>query len=118
MTAHFTLFVPDQAAAAAFWRRVLDREPRLDVPGMTEFELGGAVLGLMPEAGVERLFGGEVRPTGNRAELYLLVDDPQAHLDRAVAAGARPLSPMLPRSWGHEAGYVLDPVGTVVGFAR
>jgi uncharacterized glyoxalase superfamily protein PhnB len=117
------LFVRDQAASAAFYRRVLAREPRLDVPGMTEVELGpGAVLGLMPEAGITRLLGPAVDPReaggAPRAELYLLVDDPAAHHARALDAGARELSPLTPRDWGHEAAYSADLDGHVLAFAR
>jgi catechol 2,3-dioxygenase-like lactoylglutathione lyase family enzyme len=39
-TAHFILYVADQAASAAFYTRVLGASPTLDVPGMTEFALG------------------------------------------------------------------------------
>ncbi|MEZ4653650.1 MAG: hypothetical protein R3E12_08670 [Candidatus Eisenbacteria bacterium] len=47
---HLILFVRDQDRSTDFYRHVLDREPRLHVPGMTEFPLpGGAILGLMPE---------------------------------------------------------------------
>jgi uncharacterized glyoxalase superfamily protein PhnB len=70
----------------------------------------------MPEAGIRRLVG--VEPTGNRAELYLVVDDPAAFHARALAAGARELSPLRRRDWGDEAAYSLDPVGTVLAFAR
>lgn len=122
--AHFILYVADQAAAAAFYRSALGLAPRLDVPGMTEFELRpGAVLGLMPEAGIRRLLGpalpdpAAARGTP-RAELYLLVDDPTAHLHALVAAGGRLLDPVRPRDWGHEAGYGLDLDGHVVAFAR
>ncbi len=120
---HFILDVEDQARSAAFYRRVLDREPRLDVPGMTEIALpGGAILGLMPEASIQRLLGpalpkfeGAERPA--RAELYLVVPDAAALHARAVAAGARELSPMQTRDWGHVAGYSLDPDGHVLAFA-
>ena len=48
----------DRQKSAAFYRRVLGQEPRLEVPGMTEFELGPqAVLGLMPEAGILNQLG-------------------------------------------------------------
>lgn len=119
MRAHFVLWVPDQAAARDFYARVLERTPRLDVPGMTEIELDGAVLGLMPEAGIRRLLGDALPPigTGARAELYLYVDDPAAHLARALEAGARELSTLAPRPWGDRAAYVLDPFGHVVAFA-
>ena len=121
---HFILYVADQAAAAAFYRAVLGVKPQLDVPGMTEFPLpGGAVLGLMPEKGIAKLLGLDVPHAGAgdaqaRAELYLVVPHPQAYIDRAIAAGARPLSPLQPRDWGHEAGYVLDDNHHVLGFAR
>ena len=60
----FVFYVADQAASAAFYRQVLGTEPVLDVPGMTSFALdGGGELGLMPEAGIERILPG-LRATG------------------------------------------------------
>jgi len=122
--AYFILYVADRACSRDFYRAALGRAPRLDVPGMTEFELGGgAVLGLMPEAGIRRLLG-EALPdpaagrAGARAELYLMVDDPAAAHARALAAGACELSPLQPRNWGHDAAYALDPDGHVLAFAR
>ncbi|PKN55713.1 MAG: glyoxalase [Deltaproteobacteria bacterium HGW-Deltaproteobacteria-14] len=122
MRAHFILFVADQAAATAFYRAVLARAPRLEVPGMTEYGLSaGAVLGLMPEAGIRRLLPDLPDPASvrgaPRGELYLLVDDPEAHLERLVAAGGRLLDPVRPRDWGHRAGYGLDLDGHLVVFA-
>lgn len=114
------LYVRDQAASAAFYRRVLATEPRLDVPGMTEFALvEGAALGLMPEGGIEGLLGGAVNVRGDasRAELYLRVDDPGACHARALAAGARELSPLGPRGWGDDVAYSADPDGHVLAFA-
>lgn len=92
---------------------------------MTEFELGGgAVLGLMPEAGIRRLLG-EALPDPApargvpRAELYLrLIEDPAPFMARAEAAGARLLSPLQARGWGDRAGYLLDPDGHVLAFAQ
>lgn len=124
MKAHFIFYVADQAASAAFYAAVLGKGPDLDVPGMTEFHLDeGAVLGLMPEAGIKRLLGdGFADPaTANgipRAELYLLTDDPEAFHRRALAEGARELSPLTLRDGGDEAAYCLDPDGHVLSFAR
>lgn len=124
MKAHFILYVADQAASARFYAAVLGAAPRLDVPGMTEFGLSdGAVLGLMPRAGIKRLLGaGLPDPDAGagvpRAELYLLCDDPGALHRRALLHGARELSPLLPRDWGHEAAYSLDPDGHVLAFAK
>jgi hypothetical protein len=52
-----------------------------------------------------------------RAELYLVVDVPDAFQQRSLACGATELSPVMPRSWGHAAGYSLDPDGHVLAFA-
>jgi catechol 2,3-dioxygenase-like lactoylglutathione lyase family enzyme len=122
--AGFILYVRDQRRSAAFYTATLACAPELDVPGMTEFRLGdGATLGLMPEAGIRRLLG-EALPdpaAANgvpRAELYILVDDPADYHNRALAAGARELSPLAVRSWGDAAAYSLDPDGHVLAFAR
>lgn len=120
---HFILYVADQPRSTAFYAAVLGAAPRLDVPGMTEFALpGGAVLGLMPESAIERLLGTALpSPSAARgvprAELYFVVPEPGAFHARALAAGARELSPLGLRSWGHRAAYCLDPDGHVVAFA-
>ncbi len=124
---HFILYVRDQEASTRFYRQALEREPTLVAPGMTEFTLGDAVLGLMPESGAKRLLGAALdfpapdatstsRPA--RAELYLIVSEPAEFHRRALAAGARELSELLPRDWGHDAAYSADPDGHVLAFAR
>ena len=121
--AHLILYVADQRRSAAFYAQALGFAPRLDVPGMTEFALGGgAVLRLMPVAGIRRLLGDPLpdpaRAAGvPRAELYLRVDDVDGAHARALAAGARELSPPAPRDWGDIASYALDPDGHVLAFA-
>jgi catechol 2,3-dioxygenase-like lactoylglutathione lyase family enzyme len=119
---HFILYVEDQERSTRFYREVLGVEPRLHVPGMTEFEAAGAVIGLMPESGIERLLGDALPPPARargipRSELYLVVDAPREHHARAIAAGARELSGVEARDWGDAAGYVLDPDGHVLAFA-
>ncbi|MFZ5547327.1 MAG: VOC family protein [Pseudomonadota bacterium] len=123
LTSHFILYVADQARSTAFYAAALGQAPRLNVPGMTEFELpGGAVLGLMPEAGIRRLLGPSLPDpvqgrAGARCELYLLVDDPSTAHARALAAGALELRPLQPRDWGHAVAYALDPDHHVLAFA-
>ncbi len=120
---HFILYVKDQHRSTAFYSRVLDLQPRLNVPRMTEFALlGGGVLGLMPESAIARLLGHRldapaVASGGLRAELYLVVDDPAPFHARALAAGAHELSPLLLRDWGHRAAYSEDADGHVLAFA-
>jgi hypothetical protein len=90
---------------------------------MTEIALpGGAVLGLMPEAAIERLLGPKLPSPAAargvpRAELYLLLPEAASYHARALAAGAVELSPLRLRPWGHRAAYALDPDGHVLAFA-
>lgn len=120
--AHLILYVRDQDRSTAFYGSALGRPPQLWVPGMTEFRVGGAVLGLMPEAGIRQLLGPALADPAEargrpRAELYLVVEDPASCHARALAAGARELSALARRSWGHVAAYCLDPDGHVLAFA-
>ncbi|HEX9066982.1 MAG TPA: VOC family protein, partial [Streptosporangiaceae bacterium] len=79
--AQLILYVADQARASEFYRHVLAAEPVLDVPGMTEFELGGATLGLMPAADMVALLAGQIDAgAGQRCELYLRRADAAAAL--------------------------------------
>ena len=115
--AQFILYVADQARARDFYRHVLATDPVLDVPGMTEFDLGGATLGLMP-ADIEALLSGQIRAgAGQRCELYLRRADAAAALARAADVGGRLLDDMRDRSWGERAGYLLDPDGHVLALA-
>jgi predicted enzyme related to lactoylglutathione lyase len=122
MTTHFILYVRDQHQSAAFYETALGLTPELDVEGMTEFRISTAtILGLMPSHGIERLLGGapgnaSAVPSAMRAELYLVVDNVQAYHRRAVEGGARELSPLLPRGWGHAVAYSVDADGYVLAF--
>lgn len=121
--AHVIFFVRDQAASAAFYTRVFACAPTLDVPGMTELALlEGVVLGLMPASGIRRILGDAIPDPGAsgvaRSELYLVVDDPAAYLARALDAGARLVSALAPRNWGHDVAYCADLDGHLLAFAR
>ncbi|SRR5581483_3435463 len=117
------LYVENQERSRDFYRAVLGIDPSLDVPGMTEFQIGDAKLGLMPNAGIKKLLG-EVIPDPvqgagiPRCELYLTVNDPMPYLERAISAGATLLSPFQSRDWGDEAVYLSDPDSHVIAIAR
>ena len=49
------LYVEDQDRARTFYIALLAIQPSLDVPGMTEFDLGGMTLGLMPQDDILQL---------------------------------------------------------------
>lgn len=117
------LYVEDQERSRDFYRAVLGIEPSLDVPGMTEFAIGGTKLGLMPSQGIKKLLGDAVHDPKlaggiSRCELYLVVDDPQAYILRALAAGMKELSPFERRDWGDEVAYFADPDFHIIAFAR
>lgn len=123
MIVHTILYVADQNRSRDFYKSVLEKDPILDVPGMTEFNLGDShVLGLMPETGIKRLLG-ELLPDPSRGsgiprvELYIRIKDPESMYARAQSAGAISLSPILERNWGGRAGYVIDFDGHVLAFA-
>lgn len=95
----------------------------VDLPVYVELEVPtGLRVGLYLRAGFARNTGEPPAPTPTTGttscELYLRVDDVPAALARLVAAGGRLLSPVLPRPWGDEAGYVADPEGNVVAVSR
>lgn len=122
-TAHFIFYVKDQELSSKFYESVLRIKPRLQVPGMTEFLLNdGAVLGLMPEAGIKKLLGESIINPSQangipRSELYMILENPDQYHKRALEFGAKELSPMSKRSWGHMAAYSSDPDGHVLAFA-
>ena len=112
------LYVADQARSRQFWGELLGTSPSLDVPGMTEFDLGGVTLGLMPFADMAELLPGITAGGGQRCELYLRRADAAELLARISPAGGVLLSPLQPRGWGETVGYGLDPDGHVIAIAE
>lgn len=122
MQAEFILYVQDQQRSRDLYRVLLDREPVLDVPGMTEFDLGGCKLGLMPASGIARIITPALpHPDAGhgvpRCELYLRVDDLDAAIARAMQAGLAVISPAAERDWGDRVAYFADPDGHVIALA-
>jgi uncharacterized glyoxalase superfamily protein PhnB len=120
----FIIYVANQKVSADFYRNVLALEPILDVPGMTEFEINDSCkLGIMPEEGMARILGDKtLHPaSGNgipRCEIYLMTDEPEIMFSRALNFGAKEISNVSLRNWNHFAGYVQDPDGHILAFAK
>ncbi len=91
---------------------------------MTEFVLTDDLkLGLMPEDGIANILANKTPhpSTGSgipRCELYLLIDDFADAYARSLAAGAKEISPIQERDWHDTVGYVADPDGHIIAFAK
>ena len=49
-------YVSDQKTSKSFYAKVFGHIPSLDVPGMSEFQIGeGMTFGLMPHSGIKKL---------------------------------------------------------------
>ncbi len=117
--ANLIFYVQDQPRSRNFYASILQLEPRLDVPGMTEFELRpGCVLGLMPQVGIKKLIPGLSFPEGAKAELYLYVPSVEERYARALKTGATELISPRNFDWGDYAAYCQDPDGHVLAFAQ
>lgn len=120
----FILFVSNQKSSATFYSELLQQAPSLDVPGMTEFTLTAETkLGLMPYDGIAKIITPALaHPAAShgisRCELYLMVNDVNTWFNRAILLGAKLVSEVQPRTWGHVAGYVSDFDGHVIAFAQ
>lgn len=110
------LCVRDTAQAIEFYRDVFGASERfrLDEPGgrigHAEVELGGSTLMLCdpyPEYGI-------VPPdpaAGTSVTLHIHVEDADALIERAVAAGATVLRPAADAFYGERSGVIRDPFG-------
>ncbi len=120
----FILYVADQNRSTDFYSRLLQKDPVLNVPGMTEFELSPtSKLGIMPEKGIAAIIADKTpHPAiGNgipRCEIYIVVDAITPYYQRAVALDALLVSDRMERDWGHLACYFSDPDGHIVAFAQ
>jgi predicted enzyme related to lactoylglutathione lyase len=121
---HFIIYVKDQQRSKEFYKNLLQIEPVLDVPGMTEFEVSYCCkLGIMPEDGISKIISPPLphprEGTGiPRCEIYLSVKDCSNYYERAIKLGAGIVHPVKKRDWGDTVGYVSDFDGHIIAFAQ
>jgi len=120
---HIILYVSNQELSAQFYTKLLEKEPILNVPGMTEFHLNEFTkLGLMPEKGIATILTNMPNPTlANgipKCELYLFVDDVKEIFKKAIKLGAKEINLPQERDWGDFVGYVSDFDGNILAFAK
>ena len=123
MKVHTILYVRDQEESKNFYSTLLNFEPILHVPGMTEFKLSDEhILGLMPEKGIINLLGDKIPDVmkGNgipRVEIYFRVENPAVFHKKAIELGAKEISPLLKRNWGDDVAYSMDFDGHIIAFS-
>lgn len=121
---HNILYVSDQQASTDFYSRLLQKQPDLNVPGMTEFYLSeNCVLGLMPYTGIEKILGSKSQVLrGNsgsvKSEIYIVVDELKSIYERAKTLDVCILNDLAERDWGHRAFYFSDKDGNLIAFAE
>lgn len=118
------LYVNDQETSCKFYQNIFRKNPDLNVPGMTEFNLSNdCKIGLMPNKGIAKILADKIPhpDSGNgipRCELYLYVDDIQIEFENATKSGAKLISPIIVRDWGDKVCYFSDPDGHIIAFAE
>ena len=98
---------PDLAAAKAWYRKVLEREPYFDEVFYVGYAVGGFELGLLPDA---------EKPTGvGGQQAYWGVADIEAESARLVTLGATPVAPIADVGGGIKHVEFTDPFGNLFG---
>lgn len=114
--------VEDLPRSLAFYRVVTMWPVPVDTPVYAELlSPNGFRLGLYDRRGFGRNIKRVPEPIAGpvaTTELYLFVDDIDASMSRARDAGASVLDDASDRPWGDHVGYVADPDGYVLAFAR
>jgi predicted enzyme related to lactoylglutathione lyase len=95
----------------SFYEVVLAISADETVPSRLYFHCGDVIVALIDWAVEGR---GDFRP--NPENLYLATAELDAVYERAVAAGARVLTPIEERPWGERSFYCLDPDGNHICF--
>jgi PhnB protein len=119
---HMTAFAPVLALkvvapAVEFYKKAFGVEEVLIVKNedgsihVAELSLQGAVFHLHEEMAGEAKERSVQTLGGTTVELGVFLDDPDALMDSALAAGARLLSPMKDYEYGYRQGSFADPFG-------
>jgi PhnB protein len=112
------LAVHDAAAALEFYQQVFGARERMRMPapggrvGHAEIEIGDSCIMLAdeyPEIG----FRSPKSIGGTPVNLHLYVEDVDAMVEQAVAAGAKEVRPVKDQFYGDRTGTVEDPFGHV-----
>jgi PhnB protein len=115
------LTVKNADAAIAFYKTAFGAEETLRLAsrgmvGHAEMKIGDAQFMLSDEFPEMDILGPETRG-GSPVVMHLYVDDVDAFVARAVAAGAKVLRPVEDQFYGDRGGKLVDPFGHLWWFA-
>jgi len=116
------LAVKGAEAAIEFYQRAFGaiESSRIPMPdgriGHAEIRIGKALI-MMADEYPEIAFSSPETLGGSPVSLHLYVEDVDALFSRAVAAGAKVLTPVADKFYGDRAGRLADPFGHVWMFA-
>jgi PhnB protein len=112
------IYVDGAADAIAFYEKAFGAQQLFRVDGKGgkilhgEIEICGSVV-MIGDPGDSGLYGDPRKLGGCTAGLHLMVDDNEALLHRAIAAGAKEVQPVTDMFYGASSGSVRDPFGHV-----
>lgn len=121
---YFIIYVEDQEKTKLFYELLFNKEPILDEPGMTEFELpDGSILGVMPIESIQKLFGSDFTNTHERkslpqTEFYIIVENAIELHKRAIQLGATEIRKFDMMDWGDKVAYSINHDGHILAFAE
>ena len=95
----------------AFYEHLLGLDADDTVPSRLYFHCGDVIVALIDWTVEGRT---DLKPTPDN--IYLATDELDTVYERAVAAGARIVSPIERRAWGERSFYCLDPDGNQLCF--
>ncbi len=121
---YFIIYVDDIDKTKMFYELLFDINPEIDESGMCELELpNGAVLGIMPNSSLEKLFGAEYKVNDKKNsspkfEFYFQIDNAEALHKKALQLGALELRKFTKMDWGDNVAYCVNHDGHILAFAE
>jgi predicted enzyme related to lactoylglutathione lyase len=117
----FIIYVKDQKKSRDFYKEIFKINPTLDVPGMTEFNIDGVSIGIMPISGISKILENKISIPDEesiKCELYLYVEFPDQYLEIVANNGGKIISNPIKRNWGDIVGYCTDLDGNILAFSK
>ena len=113
------LYVADVAASVDFYERAFGLERRFvhESGEYAELETGATALAFASRGLAAQNVPDLAPASGNAFEVCLVSEDVSAGFERAVGAGAAPVSDPVTKPWGQDVAYVRDPDGVLVELA-